>query len=178
MESLNPQGSDLWTYYSHESGEYEQEEDSDIKSTLSFQSEFVRSEFSEKDYKENGHLVNLEYELYWAIRIDDTERFLALGGDHLELDFDIEVEKAKFYKPIVIAAVMGKTECLKIMIKNKNCVFDNIDHKTGVNAFWMSAFYGQSGSLSILANAGANVFVTHNVTKANALHVAIQREHP
>ena len=50
---------------------------------------------------------------------------------------------------------------------------DVIDAKTGVNAFWMSAYYGQGGSLAILADAGVNVFVKHNTTKTNALHVAI-----
>ena len=69
-----------------------------------------------REVKPNDHLVNLEYELYWAIRIDDTDRFIALGGDHLDLDFDVEVEKGVFYKPIIIAAVMGKVECLKIMV--------------------------------------------------------------
>ena len=61
-----------------------------------------------REVKQNDHLINLEYEIYWAIRIDDGERFIALGGDHLDLEFNIEVSKGIYYKPIFIAAVMGK----------------------------------------------------------------------
>ena len=58
----------------------------------------------------------MEYELYWAINIDDHEKFLSLGGDHLPLDFDIEVARGVYYKPIIVAAVLERIECLKIMI--------------------------------------------------------------
>ena len=58
----------------------------------------------------------MEYELYWAINIDDPEKFMSLGGDHLPLDFDIEVTRGVYYKPIIVAAVTERIECLKIMI--------------------------------------------------------------
>ena len=109
-------------------------------------------------------MSNLYNEINWAIKIDDTEKFIGLGGDHLPLDFDIEVAKGVFYKPIIVAAVTGKTDCLNVMIKNKNCAFDMAEEKTGTNAFWLSAFYGQADSLRILANAGANIFLKHKKT--------------
>ena len=54
---------------------------------------------------------------------------------------------------------------------------DIIDPVTGTNAFWIAAFYGRGATLAVLAEAGINLFVVHNKTKSNALHVAIERKH-
>ena len=64
----------------------------------------------------NNHLSNAQYEITWAIKIDDPEKFIALGGEHLKLDFDLEVTRGVFYKPFIVAAVMERLDCLKIMI--------------------------------------------------------------
>jgi hypothetical protein len=118
--------------------------------TRSFKSEMVTSDcylpevyIGMNAIKElNNHLTVAHYELAWAIQIDDAEKFEQLGGDHLPLDFDIEVTRGTYYKPIMVAAVKGNIECLKLMLLNKGCSFDKVDKRTGVNAFWLSAFYG------------------------------------
>ena len=51
----------------------------------------------------------------------------------------------------------GLLECPGIQI-------DKEDEKSGINAFWLAAFYGRGECLSLLANAGANIFCKHKET--------------
>lgn len=52
-----------------------------------------------------------------------------------------------------------------------------MDNKTATNAFWVACFYGRGECVSLLANAGVNLFNKHKETKSNGLHVAIERGH-
>jgi hypothetical protein len=52
-----------------------------------------------------------------------------------------------------------------------------VDEETGVNSFWLAAYYGKGECMGLLADAGINILNTHSVTKSNALHVAIERKH-
>jgi len=121
-----------------------------MEDSRSFKSEYVGSDCYIKENFVgmsalkllNNHLSNLQNEIYWSIYIDDDEKLEALGGDHVSLDFDMEISRGVYYKPVIVAAVMGRTECLKLMLKNPDCDFDITDTKTGTNAFWLSAFYG------------------------------------
>ena len=46
-----------------------------------------------------------------------------------------------------------------------------------MNAFWFAAFFGRGKCLNLLAEAGINILTKHKDTRANALHVAVERKH-
>jgi len=61
------------------------------------------------------------------------------------------------------------------MLNNTTLDIDIIDEHTGINAFWLAAFYGHGKIMEILAEKGINILNTHKETKSNALHVAVER---
>ena len=66
---------------------------------------------------------------------------------------------------------------MELIINNKTVNINTIDKTTGVNAFWVSAFYGHGGCLMTLAKYGIDIFNQHSKLKSNALHVAILNKH-
>jgi ankyrin repeat protein len=126
----------------------------------------------------NKHLTKMEKEIYLAIKYGDANKLRDLGGgEQLDLNFSIEIEKDLFYYPIQLAAAIGEAECLKLILENNQTQVDVVDNKTGTNAFWVACFYGRGECVSLLANAGVNLFNKHKETNSNGLHVAIERKH-
>jgi len=120
----------------------------------------------------------MEKEIYLSIKYGDPAKLNDLGGgEQVDLNFKIEIEKDLFYYPIMLAAAIGEADCLKIMLKNTQLQIDVVDAKTGTNAFWIASFYGRGECMGLLANSGINILNTHKETKSNALHVAIERKH-
>lgn len=125
----------------------------------------------------NNHLTKIEKEIYLAIKYGDADKIRDLGGgEQLDLNFRIEIEKDIFYYPIQLAAAIGESECLKFILENKQTEIDVVDDKIGVNAFWFACYYGRGECASLLANAGINVLNKHKKTHANGLHVAIEQK--
>ena len=52
-----------------------------------------------------------------------------------------------------------------------------VEKDSGCNAFWFAAYYGRGKVMKLLAEAGIDVLNEHKTTQANALHVAVQRNH-
>jgi len=51
------------------------------------------------------------------------------------------------------------------------------DKETGVNAFWLAAFYGHGDVMTKLAEHKIDTTNFHIETKSNALHVAVERQY-
>ena len=49
------------------------------------------------------------------------------------------------------------------------------DPKSGVNAIWLACFYGNGEIMSLLAEAGADLFAT-NKKKINIMHLAVYND--
>ena len=62
------------------------------------------------------------------------------------------------------------------MLRNKTLDINVVDPQTGVNAFWLACLYGHGEIMRILAEAGADIYVT-NTRKVNVLHLAILKNH-
>ena len=43
------------------------------------------------------------------------------------------------------------------MVKNKTLNINKVEENGGVNAFWLSAYFGRGDSCQILANAGIDI---------------------
>ena len=93
------------------------------------------------------------------------------------MNYSIEIEKNVFYKPILLAASKGNIECLEIILKNKTLDINTFDDQTGVNAFWISAFYGHGKCMNMLAETGIDIYNKHNKLGTNALHVSLINKH-
>ena len=106
------------------------------------------------------------------------QRLKQLGcGDSVDINFPIEIKAGVFYKPIMLAAVLGNKNVIKLLLENPLLQVNVQDKKSGVNAFWLAAYYGKGHCLQQLADAGADVYCKHKITKSNALHVAIANQH-
>ena len=75
------------------------------------------------------------------------------------------------------AACLGDPEIITILVNVKHINLNIIDEETGVNAFWLAAFYGRGQACSILAEKGIDIMNKHSGTNSNALHIAIERKH-
>jgi hypothetical protein len=47
-----------------------------------------------------------------------------------------------------------------------------VEPETGVNAFWIAAFYGHGQVMGILAEKGIDIFNVNKTTGSNVLHIA------
>ena len=65
---------------------------------------------------------------------------------------------------------------LELMLRNKSMDINVCDNNSGVNAFWLACLYGHGNIMSMLAEAGADIYVT-NHRKVNVLHLAILKNH-
>lgn len=70
-------------------------------------------------------------------------------------------------------ASLGYIECLKILLYNPEIDVDAICEASGVNAFWIAAFYGRAKCMNLLANAKINILVKTKLANENALHIAL-----
>ena len=77
----------------------------------------------------------------------------------------------------MIAASLGLVDCLKVILKNRNLDIDAVEETSGINSFWLAAFYGRGTCMSMLAESHIDIFNKSRKTKMNALHVALQRKH-
>jgi hypothetical protein len=64
---------------------------------------------------------------------------------------------------------------MNAMILNPTCDINVLDPDTGVNSFWLAAFFGNGEVMSILGKQGIDILSHHKETKSNALHVATER---
>ena len=93
--------------------------------------------------------------------------------DQANVNFLIEIEPKSFFPLLVVAATIGNSEVLELLLKNPSLNLDMVDPEHGCNAFWYACFYGKTQSMRILAKAGINVLSKDKKTDTNALHVAI-----
>ena len=61
-------------------------------------------------------------------------------------------------------------------MKNPHIKIDLIN-KNGVNAFWLAASFGHGKIMSLLAEAGSDIFVVHKKKGYNALHIAAKKDY-
>ena len=64
---------------------------------------------------------------------------------------------------------------MSVMIKNPTIDLEVCEPETGVNAFWMAAFYGHGNVMKVLAEAGIDIFNKNLLTGSNVLHIAVQK---
>lgn len=66
---------------------------------------------------------------------------------------------------------------MKVILDKTKVSIDIQDEKTGTNAFWVAAYFGQGECMGLLASYGADILSKHKETGSNALHIAIKRKH-
>ena len=71
----------------------------------------------------------------------------------------------------------GCKEIMEAILRNPSVNIHVTDEETGVNSFWLAAFYGHGQILKVLASKGIDILNKHKVTQSNALHVAAERNH-
>lgn len=128
----------------------------------------------------NSNLANLQKEIFDAIKYENIDKFKDLGGsDQFDLNFKIEVDDVDrtTYYPIQLAAVKGNTQIIEAILENTTVNINICDDSSGVNSFWLAAFYGHGAAMSTLANAGVDILSKHKMTHANALHISVERNY-
>lgn len=78
-------------------------------------------------------------------------------GEQTHMNFKIEVERKRFYPPVMLCAALGFVECLKVILKNQSLDIDAVEEKSGVNAFWIAAFFNRGECMQLLANAHIDI---------------------
>jgi len=68
-------------------------------------------------------------------------------GDSVDINFAIEIKAGVVYYPIMIAAVLGNKNVMKLLLENPTLDINVHDAKTGVNSFWLAAYYGKGHCL-------------------------------
>ena len=77
----------------------------------------------------------------------------------------------------MLASAIGEIEVLNKILMNPGLDINVTDEKSGVNSFWIACYYNRGAVMGALANAGIDILNQHNITKTNALHLAIEREY-
>lgn len=96
----------------------------------------------------NRELTRVENEIYYSIQYGDYKRLKQLGcGDSVDINFGIEIKTGMVYYPIMIAAVLGNKNVMKLLLENPQLNINVQDARTGVNAFWLAAYYGKGHCL-------------------------------
>lgn len=127
----------------------------------------------------NKHLAEIELRIYDAIKFENFEMFKDLGGtEQIDLNFRIEIDRNTSYYPIQLASTKGSTEMVAAILSNPSLDINIQDPESGINSFWLAAYFGHGDIMQLLAEAGIDVLNKHSVTKSNALHVAVERNHP
>ena len=65
---------------------------------------------------------------------------------------------------------------LTTLLQNKTVNINAIDPYSGVNSFWLACLYGHGKIMKILAEQGADIFIT-NRQKINVLHLAVYKNY-
>ena len=68
--------------------------------------------------------------------------------------FKIQVDstdKSKKYFAFLLAVVKNSMDIVKMILLNPSADIDMVDDETGVNAFWLAAYYGHGDMLCLLA---------------------------
>lgn len=65
----------------------------------------------------------------------------------------------------MLAATIGNIEVVKELLKNRSIDVNVTDNESGVNAFWLAAYFGRGKCLSLLAEKQSNILVKHSLSK-------------
>ena len=140
---------DEYSYDSEKDSKSSKEDlfDQNLQSYMLFQSNaFAKDEnllkYRKQTVKINSNLTRLEWEIYQAIKYDDYIKLADLVRN-VDLNFKIGVGK-NIYHPLHLAAALGVSDCVAVILKNRDKVdIDIIEEKSGTNAFWIAAYYGR-----------------------------------
>ena len=64
------------------------------------------------------------------------------------------------------------------ILRNPTVDINGCDQETGVNAFWLAAYYGHGKMMAKLAQRGIDVTNWHKQTQSNAMHTAVEKNFP
>ena len=67
---------------------------------------------------------------------------------------------------------------MRVILQNPTIDIHVIEKNTGVNSFWLAAFYGHGEIMNMLAEAGIDIMNRHKKTLNNVLHTACDRQYP
>lgn len=102
------------------------------------------SNWEERDGKQfNSHLTKLEKEIFYHIKFKNPEVLLDLGANRgvVDINFEMEVERGLFLKPLLFAALLGDIEILKILVENPTLDINCTETATGFNAFQIACIH-------------------------------------
>lgn len=63
--------------------------------------------------------------------------------------------------PIMSCVAKGKIDMLEVMLMNKTIDIDCIEPLNHVNSFWLAALYGHCWIMKMLAEKGADIYITN-----------------
>ena len=76
----------------------------------------------------------------------------------------------------MLAVARGEIQMIELILKNKNIDINAKDEYSGISSIWLACLYGQGDIVSMLADAGADIFVS-NRNKMDLLHLAVYNNH-
>ena len=76
-----------------------------------------------------------------------------------------------------MAVIKGNEKILEAILNNIKTNIEVLDPNTGVNVFWLAAYFGFGECMALLAEARVNIYCTHMGSHYNALHIATERKH-
>jgi len=92
------------------------------------------------------------------VKYSDCHKLIHLGcNDNTDVNFEIEIKKNLFYPLLLLAASIGDSEVIELLLENKTIDINRKEKTSLVNAFWVAAFYGRGNAMNQLASANANV---------------------
>eukprot|EP00347_Sterkiella_histriomuscorum_P000748 403374657 len=119
-----------------------------------------------------------------AIQRKDKEQFIQLGGaTNADLNFNVSQDRVF---PLLIACANGEQDIVQNffiydfsldfvnLILNNKFLEINKQDSFGVNAFWISAFYGHFAIMKRLLEKGVDIYA-RNHNGSNVLHISVKK---
>lgn len=95
---------------------------------------------------------------------------------NVDLNFDIEIELGVFVKPLMLAAIRGDVEVLRVLLQNPTVDINQKEASMGYNCFQLACIYNRGQAMGFLAEQGIDIYNKSSVSGKNALHLAIERK--
>ena len=130
----------------------------------------------EKKLHIGAKLSKIQQEIEEAVKYNDFEKLEDLGAEE-QVNFNFTMQVSNGYTPLMYCAAHGWTESLKVILQNLSVNVNAVQEATGCNAFWIASYFGRDKCMNLLAAAGIDTMNCSSGTKANALHIAVQKGH-
>ena len=110
-------------------------------------------------YHRGKHSIRAAYEPFSEISYHKETNVgnASFNSDAILPTREIEIKKNLYYPLLLLAASIGDSETISLLLENKTIDINRKEKNSMVNAFWVAAFYGRGNAMNQLAAANANV---------------------